>query len=732
MTDLFLCHASQNLDVRNQVARILAHNGITCWTHDRDIDKSEEYHKAIKRGIEQADNFAYFISRHSVESEDCQRELKNAMALNKRIVPILIEEVPEVLIPYTIRDLQYIDLTDNIRIGDLERDLDDILNTVRREHSYFYEHKVLLVRALRWQRKNRIHSFLLRGYNLENAQTWLRLNQERTQFAPTEIHREFIQACEATKGQLGADVFISYSRKDSDFARNLNKALQETGKTTWFDQESISSGVDFEKEIYKGIDNADNFVFVISPDSIASEYCEREVNYAKSKNKRILTLLHRQTDASTMPEALRLINWIDFEQLTFDRAFQNLVQAIEIDREHAHQHTMFQQRATEWQDHEKSSDFLLNETASETAEKWLKEAFDIVEGTFEGEQRFIPKKQPIPTSLQIEYIQRSRLTILQVHRKEKLQRKRLLTLSIVSIGAFLIAAILGLRTWQEMEIVAKKSTEIQQAYDSLSRLQAKADSAERLVNEKSRQIHDYKSVAIESELEVHKALQIAQAERDKAQQALQRSKKLVQNISFSESENLAMIFDHGLWGYINHSGDRVIDPQYSNPRNFYLGYAYVNDAFFINTKGQRFKRAEGIQQMFDAMKSHPNASKLTVLELQSLKITALSPNIKYLKKLSHFVIYDNQLDALPKEIGELSALTNLYLSRNKLTNLPKEIGKLKNLTYLNLGMNQLSTLPSEIRNLTKLRELDLRGNHSLSTQEVDKIRKLLPYCTVKF
>ncbi len=87
---------------------------------------------------------------------------------------------------------------------------------------------------------------------------------------------------------MGTKIFISYSRKDSDFARQLNTALQAAGKTTWFDQESISTGVDFEKEIFKGIDGADNFVFVLSLDAVASEYCEREVTYAANKSKQVM------------------------------------------------------------------------------------------------------------------------------------------------------------------------------------------------------------------------------------------------------------------------------------------------------------------------------------------------------------------------------------------------------------------------------------------------------------
>ena len=104
---------------------------------------------------------------------------------------------------------------------------------------------------------------------MERALTWLRLNHTRTDHPPTEHHQALITASEAAKRQLGTEVFISYSSKDGDFARPLNLALQDAGKTTWFDQESISSGVNFAHEIFKGVDNTDNFIFIISPDAVA-------------------------------------------------------------------------------------------------------------------------------------------------------------------------------------------------------------------------------------------------------------------------------------------------------------------------------------------------------------------------------------------------------------------------------------------------------------------------------
>jgi WD40 repeat protein len=429
MTDIFICYdIHHDKAIRNSVIQSLSRYAKTTWRHDCDIQKGADYEHAIEMGIENADNFFYFISPHSITSDYCQSELEHALKYNKRIVPLLIEPTPKSDTPEVLRGLQYVDFTDNTCQADYDSDIDDILNILRLDHEYYEQHKVLLARALKWESENRKSSFLLRGHNLDKAKTWLRLNDKREQHPPLPLHKELITTSEAAKGQLGTDVFVSYSRKDADFARRLNTALQEAGKTTWFDQESISTGVDFENEIFKGIRSADNFLFILSADAVESEYCEREVNYASEQSKRFISVLYREVDPVLMPEALRVINWIDFKDVAFDKSFPELIQAIDLDREHTHQHTLLQQRAIEWDENSQSSDFLLNTIACISAEQWLKTAN-------------VEHKQPAPTKIQQDFIQQSRAAIKAAERKERNRRKMILA-SVT--GGMVVAIILAI------------------------------------------------------------------------------------------------------------------------------------------------------------------------------------------------------------------------------------------------------------------------------------------------
>lgn len=72
-------------------------------------------------------------------------------------------------------------------------------------------------------------------------------------------------------------IFISYSRRDIDFAQKFVDALAANALDTWIDWKSIPKGEDCEQEIYHGIEEADAFLFLISPDSVASEKCNKEI-----------------------------------------------------------------------------------------------------------------------------------------------------------------------------------------------------------------------------------------------------------------------------------------------------------------------------------------------------------------------------------------------------------------------------------------------------------------------
>lgn len=48
----------------------------------------------------------------------------------------------------------------------------------------------------------------------------------------------------------------------------------------WLDDRNIEPTADWVKEIFSNIERSDNFLFVISPDSVVSTYARKEIDHA--------------------------------------------------------------------------------------------------------------------------------------------------------------------------------------------------------------------------------------------------------------------------------------------------------------------------------------------------------------------------------------------------------------------------------------------------------------------
>ncbi len=357
MTEVFMSYSSKDKALQNKIYVSLSKKLVTTWYYTQDISKTEDAEQATWRGLEQADNFVFLVSNYSLQSEFCLKELNYAFDLQKKIIPLLVEKlnadnIAKLKTLTKLNSLQFVDFTNNTEEAHYQSDINEILKELNKEKRYHEQHKVFLVQGLKWEKQQRNASILLRGSNLENAKTWLNTAKTRTDYKPTKLHEEFIGESLAKIGQLGSEVFISYSRNDADFARKLNNELQLYGKTTWFDQESISSGADFQQEIYKGIAESDNFVFLISPKSVNSPYCEDEVNFAATQGKRFITLLVESLDTESHEKfnslkALSQVQWIDCTQKDFYSVFMQLIRQIDTDRDYVEQHTKWQKKATE-------------------------------------------------------------------------------------------------------------------------------------------------------------------------------------------------------------------------------------------------------------------------------------------------------------------------------------------------------------------------------------------------
>lgn len=86
--------------------------------------------------------------------------------------------------------------------------------------------------------------------------------------------------------QMDYDIFISYSKKDTEKLLPLREALSRTNIKYWIDDE-INGSKNFLKEITVAIQNSKIILFVASKNSASSLWTQREILYANNLNKPI-------------------------------------------------------------------------------------------------------------------------------------------------------------------------------------------------------------------------------------------------------------------------------------------------------------------------------------------------------------------------------------------------------------------------------------------------------------
>jgi WD40 repeat protein len=233
-----------------------------------------------------------------------------------------------------------------------------------------------------------------------------------------------------------ASVFLSYSRQDQPFVRRLFDGLTAAGKDVWVDWAGIPPSAQWLEEVFAGIDGADAFIFVMSPDSLVSQTCATEVAHALENRKRIIPLVCRELsahDVQAVPALapLTAINWIFFRPSDdFTTAFAMLRFALDTDLEYWHLSSALLIRAKQWEAGTKNANLTLRGPELAAAERWLAEGAD---------------KEPRPTALQAEYIVASR-------RATAARQRRLLTGVSTALVVTLLLAVISSVLFQQTQV----------------------------------------------------------------------------------------------------------------------------------------------------------------------------------------------------------------------------------------------------------------------------------------
>lgn len=166
---VFLSYSRRDRDGAQRIADVLRERHFGVFRDTDDILPTEEWRERLQQLIEEADTIVFLLSPHSVASEVCAWEIELAASLNKRIAPIVIEEVDTAQIPPLLARLNFIFCTERDRFTDAVDSLVMALNT---DIDWIREHTRLAGLAQRWDRASRPDRLLLRGQDIADAEAW--------------------------------------------------------------------------------------------------------------------------------------------------------------------------------------------------------------------------------------------------------------------------------------------------------------------------------------------------------------------------------------------------------------------------------------------------------------------------------------------------------------------------------------------------------------------------------
>jgi hypothetical protein len=107
--------------------------------------------------------------------------------------------------------------------------------------------------------------------------------------------------------------FLSYAREDKERVRDIAEILIQAGHDPWFD-DALLPGQDWKQKLSQAIHECDSFIYILSPESVESEWCQWEFKEAVKQGKPIIPIMLRQTK---LPRSLSKIQFVDFTGDTF-------------------------------------------------------------------------------------------------------------------------------------------------------------------------------------------------------------------------------------------------------------------------------------------------------------------------------------------------------------------------------------------------------------------------------
>lgn len=252
-----------------------------------------------------------------------------------------------------------------------------------------------------------------------------------------------VDRAEVTDASL--TVFLSYSRRDVAVADALVSSLEARNIKVLIDRRDLPYGEAWQTELADFIAASDTVIWLVSPYSVASKWCNWELDEVQKQHKRLVPVRVGDVAPEELPRQLGQIHILPVEGV-FDLSnhLDVLVTTLETDRGWLKEHTRLLDRAQQWIAKDKSDGLLLRGRALKDAEQW---------------QALQPQKAPSPSPEILDLIVQSEAGATR--------RQRTLIGSLVA-GLIVAIGLAGFAFWQstiadEQRMIADQQKDLAEA-----------------------------------------------------------------------------------------------------------------------------------------------------------------------------------------------------------------------------------------------------------------------------
>jgi hypothetical protein len=135
---------------------------------------------------------------------------------------------------------------------------------------------------------------------------------------------------------VARDLFLSYSRRDKDFALRLVGDVEELGFTVWLDRQEMVAGDPLLRNLGEAISLSACFGIILSPHAVASEWVRKELELALTRETEggftILPILHRPCKVEKLSPWLKTAVWADFFTSSYSDGLESLLGSLTAQR----------------------------------------------------------------------------------------------------------------------------------------------------------------------------------------------------------------------------------------------------------------------------------------------------------------------------------------------------------------------------------------------------------------